>query len=84
MNKNLNLNPSISLSIRPILITILTALFSIVHAATIVYNPVMVGEAFRHGARTPCFNIFKEDWAVQQGIGNLTANGMRMHQLLGQ
>lgn len=56
-----------------------TFLQEIVLADDPEYKPVMVAEVFRHGARTPTMNMFKESWVNEQGLGNLTSNGMRMH-----
>jgi Histidine phosphatase superfamily (branch 2) len=37
----------------------------------------------RHGSRTTYFNVFNQSFTLQEGIGNLTANGMRLMYLLG-
>jgi len=47
------------------------------------FVPKTIFELIRHGARAPLVNLFNEEYIVQQGPGNLTANGMRMHQTLG-
>ena len=44
----------------------------------------MIAELFRHGARTSIHNPLNEEFNKIIGLGNLTPNGMRMHEVLGQ
>ena len=37
----------------------------------------------RHGTRTTYFNVLNESFTLSEGVGNLTANGMRLMYLLG-
>lgn len=47
-------------------------------------KPVMIVELWRHGARTPNYNTFNQDYVVTEGPGNIVGNGERMHYLLGK
>ena len=49
-----------------------------------VYKVEMIAELFRHGARTSIKNPLNEEFNKVIGEGNLTPNGMRMHEVLGQ
>ena len=60
---------------------IVTTLVSLIKTET--YTPIMISDLFRHGARAPLHNWLNEEWIENVGPGNLTANGMRMHQILG-
>lgn len=60
------------------------SLASSVLSADPKFVPQTIIELMRHGARAPLVNLFNEAYITEQGPGNLTANGMRMHQTLGQ
>lgn len=47
------------------------------------YEVVHLTEYMRHGARTTWRNSLNSDLTKEFGVGNLTANGMRMHYVLG-
>ena len=41
----------------------------------ITYNPQMLVEMWRHGARAAARNTFNQDYVVAEGPGNLFGNG---------
>lgn len=51
--------------------------------AQVKYTPVLLTEFMRHGARTTWKSILNLSLTSEIGVGNITANGMRMHFLLG-
>lgn len=66
---------------------ILVAISTIVTATiqqVVEPTPRMVVELWRHGARVPAYNTFRQNYVDTEGPGNLAANGERMHYLLGK
>lgn len=56
----------------------------LLHVSTqATYNPALIIELFRHGARTPSRNTLKENYVDKFGPGNIIGNGERMHYILG-
>lgn len=48
-----------------------------------VFKPVHLVEYMRHGARTTWSNQLNLSFTMKLNVGNITANGMRMHFVLG-
>lgn len=65
------------------LIALIISLPQPVKASPAEYEPIMIVELFRHGARSTMYNIFNETSITKQGLGELTPTGMRQHYNLG-
>ena len=54
-------------------------------SSPITYDVIMIAEVFRHGARSttsdPIMTGYEYDY--ENGLGQLTPNGMRQHYMLG-
>lgn len=67
--------------------TVITAFTVLLISSTLqqtAYEPQMIVELWRHGARAAARDTYDQDYVKKYGPGNIVGNGMRMHYNLGR
>ena len=63
---------------------VITTVLLLVPSALTEMETVMISELYRHGTRMPYNNVFNAEYFKDGGKLNISAQGVRMHNILGR